>query len=131
VRHAELRRWLAQQSELPAPALAALLSRPAAWYYARAVDADEAAVRRALDGLEAMLDRADALLADGVLAVDEPNAATLQVLCSMRALDAFADLHDQVAAHPCAAAARRLFPAYPEPVPRFLPPEWLASPRSG
>jgi hypothetical protein len=75
-----------------------------------------------------MLDRVDALLADGVLATDEPNAATLQVLCSVRALDAFADLHDRVAAHPCAAAARRLFPAFPEPVPPFLPAEWLAAP---
>ena len=130
VRHAELRRWLARQSGLPAPGVAAVLSAPAAWYYARAVDADEAAARRVLAELEPMLDRVDALLADGVLAIDEPNAATLQVLCSVRALDTFADLHDQVAAHPCAAAARRLFPAYPEPVPPFLPPEWLAAPAS-
>ena len=130
VRHAELRRWLARQSGLPAPGVAAVLSAPAAWYYARAVDADEAAARRVLAELEPMLDRVDALLADGVLAIDEPNAATLQVLCSVRALDTFADLHDQVAAHPCAAAARRLFPAYPEPVPPFLPPGWLAAPAS-
>ena len=129
VRHAELRRWLARQSGLPAPGVAAVLSAPAAWYYARAVDADEAAARRVLAELEPMLDRVDALLADGVLAIDEPNAATLQVLCSVRALDTFADLHDQVAAHPCAAAARRLFPAYPEPVPPFLPPGVARGPR--
>ena len=49
-----------------------------------------------------------------------PDAATLQVLCSVRALDGFADLHDQVAAHPCAAPARELFPDYPE-IPAFLP----------
>src|SRR6476646_5077717 len=68
VRHAGLRRWLAQESGLPAPGLAALLSVPAAWYYARVVAADQAAVRRALAGLGPMLDQADALLADGVLA---------------------------------------------------------------
>jgi hypothetical protein len=43
-----------------------------------------------------------------------------------RALDAFADLHERVAPHPCAAAARRLFPDFPEPVPRYLPPDWIA-----
>jgi glutathione S-transferase len=125
VRHAGLRRWLAEQSGLPAPAIAAHASTPAARYYARAVGADEAAVRRALAELPRALDRADALLSDGVLAVEPPNAATLQVLCSVRALDAFADLHDHVASHPCAARARELFPGYPEPVPRFLPPDWL------
>jgi hypothetical protein len=26
---------------------------------------------------------------------------------------------------PAAAAARRLFPTYPEPVPPVLPPEWV------
>ena len=55
-----------------------------------------------------------------MLTPEAPDAATLQVLCSVRALDGFADLHDQVAAHPCAAPARELFPDYPE-IPAFLP----------
>jgi glutathione S-transferase len=125
VRHAELRRWLAEESKVPAPGVAAHTSTPAAIYYARAVGADEAAVRRHLADLPLTLDRADALLADGVLETDPPNAAALQVLCSIRALDAFADLHDQVAARPSAAAARAIFPSYPEPVPRFLPADSL------
>src|SRR6478736_6591416 len=87
--------------------------------------ADEAAVRRLLAALPGILDRVDALLAEGVLATEPPGAAALQVLCSVRALDAFADLHDQVASHPCAAAARAIFPGYPEPVPPFLPAQWL------
>jgi glutathione S-transferase len=86
----------------------------------RAVGADEAAVRRALDDLPGMLARVDALVADGVLTPAAPDAATLQVLYSVRALDGFADLHDQVAAHPCAVPARELFPDYPE-IPAFLP----------
>lgn len=32
----------------------------------------------------------------------------------------------QVSAHPCAAAARGIFPDYPGPIPAFLPPRWLA-----
>jgi hypothetical protein len=127
VRHAELRRWLAQQSGLPAPAIAARMSTPAARYYARVIDADEAAVRRALADMPQMLDHADTLLCEGVLATELPNAATLQVLSTVRSLDAFADLHEHVAPHPCAAAARELFPVYPEPVPRFLRRDWLGS----
>jgi glutathione S-transferase len=126
VRHRELRRWLAEQSRMPSPAVASVLSAPVARYYARMIDASEAAVRRDLAELPRTLDRVDALLADGVLATEPPNAAALQVLCSVRALDAFADLRERVAPHPCAAAARRLFPDFPEPVPRYLPRDWIA-----
>ena len=118
-RHASLRTWISGHSGLPAPAVAGALGLPAAHYYARAVGADEAAVRQALAELPATLGRVDVLLADGVLTPDEPTAATLQVLCCVRALDGFADLHEQVAAHACAAPARQLFPDYPE-VPAFL-----------
>jgi glutathione S-transferase len=119
-RDAELRRWISEASGVPAPGAVGALGLPAAKYYARAVGADEAAVRRALDELPGLLLRVDALLADGVLTPAAPDAATLQVLCSVRALDGFADLHDQVTAHPCAAPARELFPDYPE-IPAFLP----------
>ena len=123
VRHAGLRRWLAQNAGLPAPGLAALLSVPAAWYYARVVAADQDRPSGGRSpGLGPMLDQADALLADGVLAPGEPNAATLQVLSSVRALDAFADLHDQVAAHHRARGAA--------PVPR-LPRAGAALPTPG
>ena len=114
VEHADLRRWVAQESKLPAPGIAAHTSTPAAIYYARAVHADEAAVRRVLAALPGTLDRVDALLAEGVLATDPPNAAGLQVLCSVRALDAFADLHDQVSRRTRARPRRaRSSPAIP------------------
>jgi glutathione S-transferase len=119
-RDAGLRRWILEASGVPVPGVVGALGLPAAKYYARAVGADEPAVRRALDELPDMLARADALLADGVLTPAAPDAATLQVLCSVRALDGFADLHEQVAAHPCAAPAHALFPDYPE-IPAFLP----------
>jgi glutathione S-transferase len=131
VRHAGLRTWLARQSGLPAPGIAAIMSLPAAQYYAHAIDADEAAVRRRLAELPGLLDHADALLAEGVLSTAPPNAATLQVLSSVRALDALADLHDHLSPHPCAAAARELFPDYPGSAPPFLPPDWLGALTSG
>jgi glutathione S-transferase len=117
--HASLRTWISEQSGVPAPAVAGALGIPAAHYYARVVGADEAAVRSALAELPELLGRVDGLLADGVLTPEAPTAATLQVLCSVRALDGFADLHEQVASHACAAPARELFPDYPE-IPAFL-----------
>ena len=120
-----LRLWLAESAGLPLPAMAARTSLPVARYYARAIGADEAAARRALTELPAMLDRADGLLADGTLATDLPNAATLQILASVRAIDAFADLQPLLAGRPSQAAARELFPDFPGPVPAFIPPAWL------
>jgi hypothetical protein len=40
-----------------------------------------------------------------------------------------AELHSDLAAHPSAAAARELIPDDPEPIPPFLPAEWLAAVR--
>jgi glutathione S-transferase len=127
VRDRALREWLAEEAGLPAPAIAARTSGPLARYYAHVIEADEAAVRRTLGEMPDMLDRVDALLDDGTLALDPPNAAAFQVLCTVRALDAFSDFHELVGAHPAAAAARRLFPRYPEPIPRFLPPDLAAA----
>jgi glutathione S-transferase len=120
-----LRRWFADDVGFPVPALAVRLSGPAARYYARLSGADADAVMRALKGCSAMLDHVDALLADGTLSPQAPNAATFQVLSTVRAMHAFSDLHEVVDAHPAAAAAREVFPEYPGPVPRFLPRAWL------
>ena len=123
------RQWWAERQSLPAPGVATTLSGPVAKYYARTVEpggrrADEAGVRADLAELPALLDRADALLADGTLATDPPNAATLQVLSSARFLAAFQDLRPYLE-RPTAAVARELFPDYPEPIPPFLPRDWL------
>jgi glutathione S-transferase len=127
VRHVQLRRWLGAVSGIPAPGVGARLSGLNARYYARLVSADEAAVRRDLAALPDALSKADELLTQGVLAVDPPNAAGLQILCTVASLDGFADLHDLVASHPVAAPARRLFPDIPGPVPSFLPDAWLTA----
>lgn len=128
----DLRRGVARVARLPAPGLVAVASKPAVAYYARTIEADgrratEAGVRADLAALPALLDRVDRLLADGTLTLDPPNAATLQILATVRLLDAFEDLHDHVASHACAAPARELFADYPARLPRVLDPDWLQS----
>jgi glutathione S-transferase len=121
-----LRRWLAEQS-LPSPSVAARVTGPVSRYYAWLAHANENAVRRDLTALPEHLARVDRLLADGVISAEQPNAASYQVLSTVRSLDGFEDLHELVAAHPAAAAARALYPEdfTPTPVPRYLPRDWL------
>jgi glutathione S-transferase len=122
----DLRRWLVAQS-LPLSGVAARLTAPVARYYAWTVGANESAARREVGELPAALDRVDGMLADGTISAEHPNAASFQVLSSVRALEGFADLAALVAAHPSADAARQLFPEAftPSPVPPFIPPDWM------
>jgi glutathione S-transferase len=130
-REIEVRRWGARSSRLPAPELVARMTGPAARYFARTVESDgrrartEADALADLESLPALLAHADQLLADGVLTLDPPNAASLQVLSSVALLNAFADLREVIGDRPCSVAARELFPSYPGPIPPALPPEWL------
>lgn len=126
----DLRRWVVRAQGLPAPSLVAVAMQPASAYYARTIEADgrratTAGVRADLAALPAMLAHADRLLADGTLALDPPNAATLQVLVTVRVLSAFEDLREHVEPHACAKVAHALFPGYPGQLPRFLDGEWL------
>jgi hypothetical protein len=127
----EVRRWGARSTGLPAPELIARVSGPPARYFARTLEVDgkraktEADARADLESLPALLDHVDELLADGILTLDPPNAATLQVLSSVALMNALADLRDVIGARPCGVAARELFPHYPGPIPPFLPREWL------
>jgi glutathione S-transferase len=128
--HLEVRRWAAQGARVPFPELAIRTSRPLIAYYARTLEADgrratEAEVRADMAAIPELLGHAERLLADGTLAMDPPNAATLQVLSSVRFLAAMADLQPLIGSSPAAQAARQLFPDYPEPIPPFLPAEWL------
>lgn len=126
----DVRRWGVRASKLPAPEVIARVAEPMVHYYNRTIEADgrratEASVQTDLVALPGLLDHADELLADGTLTTDPPNAATLQVLSSVRLLDALTDLHELIGQRPCVRAARELFPEYPGGIPRFLPPEWL------
>jgi glutathione S-transferase len=122
VRDIELRLWLAKlDPRAPAPAAMARLSGPVARYYARVADADTNRVRRDVAQLPSMLDHVDGLVSDRVISLERPNAATFQVLCTVRSLLAFADFQDEVGVRSSAAMARRLFPDFPSAtIPPFV-----------
>jgi glutathione S-transferase len=127
-RSLELRKWGARG--LPLAGVVAWASGPVAVWYARTLEADgrrgtEAGVRADLDALPGLLSRVEELLSDGTLSTEPPNAATLQVLASVRLLDSYADLHEYIGETRAAIVARQLFPRYPGPIPRFLPPGWV------
>jgi glutathione S-transferase len=132
----ELRQWVVRNQRLPIPGLTVQAIRPALEWYVRTVEADgrratEATVRADLAALPALLDRVDRLLADGTLALDPPNAATLQILASVNLMGRYADLAELVDAHACAQPARDLFPHYHAELPSFLSSTWLEPVRVG
>jgi glutathione S-transferase len=119
---AGLRRWLAElDGKLPAPGIASRVTGPVSIYYARAAHADREQVRRDIAELPSHLDRVDALFEQQILTSDPLNAATIQVMCTVRSLLGFSDFAEQVEAHSYAPLARELFPYYPEELaPPFL-----------
>lgn len=130
-RFPEIRRWAARNQGLPAPNLVAVAMQPLVAYYARTVEADgrratEESIRADLAAIPGMLEKVDRLLVDGTLTIDPPNAASLQVLATVNALEAFEDLRGYVRSHPCADAAAAVFGAYPAELPRCFGAEWLA-----
>jgi glutathione S-transferase len=126
VRHDQLRRWIAADVVgLPAPGLMARANAPLARRLARMVDARDDAVRGDLAALPDLLGYADALITNGTIGGDEPNAADFQIAASIRVLLAFEDLQPLVEAHPSADLARRILPDFPGPIPSILPPDWL------
>jgi glutathione S-transferase len=119
---AGLRRWLAEQDgQMPLPGVASRVTGPVSLYYARAVRADEDQARQDVAELPGTLDRVDELFEQKVLTRDPPNAATLQVLCSVRSLLGFSDFAPQIEGRAFAPLARELFPHYPEErIPPFV-----------
>ena len=129
-----VRAWMAREViGAPAPALAGYALKPAMMFFGRLVSkADDEQVRTDLARLPGLLDRADALIADGTIGGAGPNAADLQILTSLRLLLAHEDLRPAIAPRPCGAAALELIPDYPRSgrdalssIPAVLPSEWL------
>ena len=121
------RQWIAREEGLPLAPVLAELNVPVARVLARAVGADDAGVRAMLTALPGMLDHVDDLIARGVIAGTERNAADFQILTTVRALLSMDDLRPFVAGRPCEAPARDLWPRTVEPFPPALPREWLES----
>jgi glutathione S-transferase len=122
MKDADLRRWFAEvDGGMPAPGVASKVTAPVAIYYARAVHADLDHARAAVAQLPSALDRVDELFDQKVLTRERPNAATLQIMSTIRALLGFADFAEQVGARSFAPFARELFPHFPEQmVPPFV-----------
>ncbi len=79
-----------------------------------------------LVGLPAKLDHIDALIADGVLGGDEPNAADLQIGATVRVLLVVGDVRPLLEDRPCATVARRWFPDYNGDIPAgAFPAGWV------
>jgi len=132
--HNAIRAWMARYViGWPAPTLAGYAFKPVMMFFGRVVSkADAVQVRQDLRRLPDLLDRADALVADGTIGGGTPNAADLQILTSTRLLMAHEDLCPAIAPRRCGKAALRLIPDYPRsgrdalpPVPAALPPDWL------
>jgi glutathione S-transferase len=125
-RHRYVRRWIAADVVgLPLPGLVASANAPVARKLATMAAARDDAVRGDLGGVPDLIARVDALVADGTIGGDEPNAADFQIGTTVRVLLAFADLRRLVEGRPAADLARRILPAFPSPIPSFLPPGWL------
>ena len=134
VTNQEIRIWAMQSQSLPAPKVMSRAALPVLKYYARSPEldgrsGDDQGVRDSIAALPALLDHADELLADGTLSTDPPNAATLQILSTVRTLGLFTDLRELVEGRPSLSASREigLSPANLPTVPPFLPADLLAA----
>ena len=85
----------------------------------------EETARRCLEALPAQLDRVDALLADGVIGGERPNAADFQVAPSVRLMLCFDQLREHIDARPAGRHARALVPEYRGRFREVLPAQWL------
>jgi glutathione S-transferase len=122
----EAREWTARHEGMPAPAVQARTNTLLVRRFANAVGATDERVRQDLADLPAKLDRADELVADGTLALEQPNAATFQIGTSIRALCLFPQLEQLIKGRLSGDIAYSVLPDFPQ-VPVELPAEWLAS----
>jgi len=77
------------------------------WKYHRI---DAMVLAEDLQGLPAKLDHIDALIADGILGGEDPNAADLQIGATLRVLLSVEDLHPLLLGRPAITLAERFFP---------------------
>ena len=85
----------------------------------------EETARTCLEALPGQLDRVDALLAEGVIGSERPNAADFQIAPSVRLMMTFDQLRPHVEARPAGAHALRLVPDYPGRFREVFPTQWL------
>ena len=120
----DAREWIARYEGIPAAGIQARTNAPLTRRFANAVGATDERVRRDLAELPGKLDRADELVANGTLSLEQPNAATFQIGTAVRALGLFPQLEPLLAGRPCTDIAHSVLPEYPQ-APAELPSEWL------
>src|SRR3954451_11245423 len=108
--------------------LAVKTAAPIVALAARSNEATDENVRRDLDALPGLLDRADGFITDGVIGGAEPNAADFQIGTSLALALTVQDLRPLFAGRPSRELAERLVPSYPGDIPPILPAGWLPSP---
>jgi glutathione S-transferase len=99
------------------------LLRPVIALQMRVPDASAQACAQALP---AALDRVDALLGEGVIGGELPNAADFQIATCVRLAMCLDQLRERIAARPAGAHALRVCPDYPGRIRAVVPEEWLA-----
>jgi glutathione S-transferase len=110
------------------PALSARATSAIFGLELRLLGGGDPGARASLEKLPGLLDRVDALIDEGVIGGEQPNAADLQIAGSLRLMLNLADLRDAIDARPAGQLARRLMPDYPGEVPAgALPADWIPS----
>ena len=108
----------AEGAKLPIPPSLAAANGPVLARLERRLNrSTDAAVRADLAGLDALLDRADGYVAEGVCGGEPANVADLQIGASLRLLMTIEDLRPRIEPRPSGAMALRLFPEYPGRLP--------------
>jgi glutathione S-transferase len=85
----------------------------------------EETARTCLEALPGQLDRVDALLAEGVIGGERPNAADFQIAPSVRLMLTFDQLREHVDGRPAGVHARKLVPDFPGRIREVFPTQWL------
>jgi glutathione S-transferase len=85
----------------------------------------EETARTCLEALPGQLDRVDALLAEGVIGGERPNAADFQIAPSVRLVMCFDQLRPHIETRPAGRHALALVPDYPGRYASVLPADWL------
>lgn len=83
--------------------------------------------RACAEALPGHLDRVDALLADGTIGGEHPNALDFQIAPSVRLAMCFDQLRDGIASRPAGGFAVRVCHDYPGRFGDVIPREWLAA----
>ena len=111
---------------LPRPLLRPALPATAKLMAWRNGAKDEAA-RADIAGLPGQLDRIDAWIADRLLGGEHPNAADLQIGCTVRLLLTIGDVAGTIRGRPAESLTRYFPPMIGEVPPGVLPGEWLSA----